>query len=452
MLSDQFRRQLSQEAKQWRREGLINDSIYEKLAERYQFYELDRFIRNRFILILLGLGSVLLGLGIITLVQANWQGLPRVLKVMLLLSLLIAINRAGFYLWQRQTNLWQRRLGKALLFLGALVLGANMAVLSQMFYQSGQLYQLYLVWGLGVLAMAYSLRFTWLGILSVLLIGLGYVYGHRQQTVVTIAELSWLQLILQHMPVLAGLAFVPLAYWCHSRWIFRLGAIAVVYSLEANLIKLNLLASQAWIAIIACALPPALLWAYRDSMWKITPHFQSFGNTARTLAITFLGLQFYLLSFYWWWNSSPPTVVSIEEAQPLLLPTLSNVLVLGGLTIWAWLRLVQQIDLTTTFVASIIAIGALVPYWHLSISNLPIAAVVIYNLLLFVLAIGLLREGLEQGERRLFWGGIALLIMQIFTRMIEYETDLLFKSLVFFLCGFSVVAAGFWFERNLRSS
>ncbi|NER32437.1 MAG: DUF2157 domain-containing protein, partial [Symploca sp. SIO1C4] len=173
MLSDKFRRQLSQEAEQWRREGLIDDYIYEKLAQRYQFIELETFISNRFILILLGLGSVLLGLGTITFVQANWQNLPRGLKVTLLLSLFIGINTIGFYLWRRQTNLWQRRLGKALLFLGALVLGANMAVISQMFYQNEQLYQWYLVWGLGVLVMAYSLRLTWLGILSVLLIGLG---------------------------------------------------------------------------------------------------------------------------------------------------------------------------------------------------------------------------------------------------------------------------------------
>ncbi|NEO30341.1 MAG: DUF2157 domain-containing protein [Symploca sp. SIO3C6] len=451
MLSDKFRRQLSQEAEQWRREGLIDDYIYEKLAQRYQFIELETFISNRFILILLGLGSVLLGLGTITFVQANWQNLPRGLKVTLLLSLFIGINTIGFYLWRRQTNLWQRRLGKALLFLGALVLGANMAVISQMFYQNEQLYQWYLVWGLGVLVMAYSLRLTWLGILSVLLIGLGYVYGSQQQTFVTIAKLSWLQLILQYMPVLAGLAFVPLAYWCRSRWIFRLGAITVVYSLEANLIGLNLFASQAWIASIACALPPALLWAYRDSLWKIQPNFQLFTSTASTLAITFLGLQFYLLSFYWWWNSSLSTAPLIEEASPLFLSTLSNVLILGGLTIWAWLRLLRQTDLTTTVVAGMIAIGALIPYWHLSITNLPIAAVVIYNLLLFILAVGIVRKGLVRRERRLFWGGMALLIMQIFTRIIEYNTDLLFKSLVFFLCGFGVVAAGLWFERNLRS-
>jgi uncharacterized membrane protein len=92
MLSDKFRRQLRQEAEQWRTEGLIDDSVYEQLSDRYQFNDLEAAARNRFVLILLGLGSVLLGLGIITFVAANWQAWSRELKVTLLLSGFIGIN------------------------------------------------------------------------------------------------------------------------------------------------------------------------------------------------------------------------------------------------------------------------------------------------------------------------------------------------------------------------
>jgi uncharacterized membrane protein len=85
--------------------------------------------------------------------------------------------------------------------------------------------------------MAYSLRLTLLGILAIFLIGLGYLHLWGQPEFVALGEFSWLRLMVQHMPVLAALMFIPLAYWCRSRWIFRLGAIAVVYSLEANLIR-----------------------------------------------------------------------------------------------------------------------------------------------------------------------------------------------------------------------
>jgi uncharacterized membrane protein len=80
-----------------------------------------------------------------------------------------------------------------------------------------------------------------------------------------------------------------------------------------------------------------------------------------------------------------------------------------------------------------------------------IAATLLFNLLLFLLGVGLVREGVTQGQRRLFWGGMVLLTLQIFTRMLEYNTDLLFKSLVLFLCGLGVIAAGLWFERHVRN-
>lgn len=446
MLSDKFRRQLRQEAEKWRAEGLINDSVYEQLFVRYQLNDLEIAARNRFIVILLGLGSILLGLGIITFVAANWQAWPRGVRVSLLLSLFVGINTAGFYLWRKPTESWQRRFGQGLLLLGALILGANMALMSQMFHQSGLLYQLYLVWGLGVLAMAYSLQLTVLGILSIVLIGLGYVRG--QFEFAPIGEFSWLRLMVQHMPVLAGLLFIPLAYWCQSRWIFRLGAVAIVYALETNLIRLILFGSPAWVAAIACALPPALLWGYTDSRWGQHTGTATFERSARSLAITFLSLLFFLLSFSGIWDAS--LVQSSQNTSPLLLPALVNILILGSFTLWEWLRLVRRVNFTTSLVAGMIAISAVVPFWHLSVARLSVTAVLIFNVLLFLLAVGLIRRGLTQAQRRLFWGGMLLLTGAIFSRMLEYNTGLLFKSIVLLLCGFGVIAAGLWFERYVR--
>lgn len=450
MHSDKFRRQLRQEAEQWRTEGLIDDAVYEQLSERYQLSDLEAAARNRFVAILLGLGCVLLGLGIITFVAANWQVWSRSLKVTLLLSGFVGINASGFYLWRYPTERWQRRLGQALLLLGALALGANMALMSPMFHQSRLLYQLYLVWALGVLAMAYSLRMTILGVLAALLVGFGYLtYLWEQPEIGALGEFSWLRLFGQHMPVLAGLMFIPLAYWCRSRWIFRLGSIAVVFSLEASLLRLNISDLSAEVAAIACALPPALLWAYNSSLWKVrSPTTDPLEGIARTLAIAFLGLLFYVLSFLELWNT--PSIPSDEVSLPLPSYVLIDILILGAIALWGWLRLLRRIDLTTGFVAIAIAIAAIVPYWHLSINKLPGIAVFSFNLLLLLLAVGLVREGLAQSQRRLFWGGMVLLTLQIFTRLIEYNADLLLKSIALLLCGLGIIAAGLWFERYVR--
>ena len=173
MVSDKFRRQLRQEAELWEAEGLINSDLYEQLTQRYQFNALESAARNRFVMVLMGLGSILIGLGIITLVASNWQDLSRETKVTLLLSLFIGVNIAGFYLW-RQRDGGKQRLGHGLLILGALILGANMALMGQMFHIGGSLYQLLLAWAVGVLAMAYCLSLTSLGVLSIILVILGY--------------------------------------------------------------------------------------------------------------------------------------------------------------------------------------------------------------------------------------------------------------------------------------
>jgi uncharacterized membrane protein len=204
-------------------------------------------------------------------------------------------------------------------------------------------------------------------------------------------------------------------------------------------------------AAIACALPPALLWAYSDSLWKIPPTDESFDGIARTLAVTFLSLLFYLLSFLGIWNT--PSDLSADVSSKLPLPLLLDILLLSGLTLWEWGRLLvlRRVNLPTSVVAGMIILSAFVPYWHLNISRSPTVAVLIFNLLLFLLAVGLIREGLSQGQRRLFWGGMVLLTLQIFSRMLEYNTDLLFKSFVLLLCGLGVIAAGLWFERYVRT-
>ncbi|MEQ9550745.1 MAG: DUF2157 domain-containing protein [Coleofasciculus sp. G3-WIS-01] len=449
MASNKFRRQLRQEAQQWQSEGLIDASVYEQLAQRYQFEELETASRKQFVSILLLIGSILLGVGTIMLIAANWQVWSREFRVALLLLLFIGLNTAGFYLWQRPKG-GKRHLGKTLLVLGALTLGANMALMSQIFHQNRPPYQLLLLWGLGVLGMAYSLRLTGLGILSALLITIGYIQGQGQPEFLALGEIAWLRLMVRFMPVVSGVMFIPLAYWCGSRWIFRLGAIAVIYSLEFKLVHLNLLVAPAWVSAIACALPPALLWGYRDKFWRrYLENANSFETTARTLAIIFLSLLFSLLSFYWMWNVS--FIPSANNTSHVPWYILVNLFILVSLTIWEWLNSWRQFNRITGFVAFMIVISAVIPYWHLSTGSLDIAAVLTFNLLLLVLAVGLIRKGITQAQRRFFWGGLVLLTLQVLSRMIEYNTDLLFKSLVFLLCGCGLIAAGVSFEYYIRA-
>ena len=109
----------------------------------------------------------------------------------------------------------------------------------------------------------------------------------------------------------------------------------------------------------------------------------------------------------------------------------------------------REVVFTIVLISSFIGITALVLFWHQGISRIGELGVFVFNVLLATLAGGLIQEGLKLNDRRCFWGGMLLLTLQIISRVLEYDTELLFKSLVFVMCGATLISAGLWFERRL---
>jgi len=455
MASEKFRQHLRKEAEKWQAEGLIDPSVFHQLAQRYQFYTLEADRQSRFVIILFGLGGLLLGLSLITLVAANWQGWSRGVRVALLLTLFIAVNSAGFWGWHSPQQRWQR-LGKGLLLCGALLLGANLGLMSQMFHQSGAVYELYLVWGIGVLAMAYGLRLTWLAILAIVLVGLGYWWG--LPNLFDLGETMRFSMVMQYVPLLAMVLYLPLAELCQSQWVLVWGVVAVVSAFEVSVIReLSTIAPSflaGGVVTAAIALPPLLLWSYYPL--RIDIRLQFHAVTSR-LAILFLAAVCYLFSFHYIWRDLN---VGRNEETVLSHPAVfGQLIIFTSLTIYQWWRLGQRKNrgwrlafnstlVAVTSVLTGLGVGSAVAgFSFLNVVWLP---TVIYNALLFFLAIALIRQGLNQEIRLQFWAGLLFLSLQIFSRMLEYQTGLVLKSVIFFLCGLAIVVAGLWFERYLQ--
>ncbi|MEH2045812.1 DUF2157 domain-containing protein [Nostoc sp.] len=463
MFLDSFPQKLRKEAQLWRDEGLISSSQYEQIAERYQFKNLEAAARDRNKAIAIAIGSILLCLGIITFVSGNWQGGSREIKFILMMSLFFAIAITGFYSWRppegKKPERSKRLLGEGLLILSAFIFGANLLLMAQMFNIAGSASQLFLAWGFGVVVMAFSLCLNSLGILSIVLVEIGYWTGLEDLWYAS-GELTWSRLVVQHLPLLAWLVFVPLAYLCRSRWIFGLAAFVFASSLQANLNPLPLLnyADIApWVASFAFALPPALFWSYDDLLFP-TINYRLFQSLARNLALVCFGIVFYVLSFRWVWESpdysynQPTNLTNLFESLPII-----DLGILSGLAVLQWLFLLRQrnnpprreVIFTTAVISTFLVFIAIVPFWHQTISRIDELGIFIFNVLLATLAWGLIQEGLKLSNRSSFWGGMLLVTLQIISRVQEYDTDLLFKSLVYVLCGSALISAGLWFERRL---
>jgi uncharacterized membrane protein len=462
MIQEKFRRQLRQEADLWRAEELIDDSLYQQLAERYQFNSIEKAASNRFILILFSLGGILLGLGVITFVAANWQDWSKAVKLTLLLTIFLGVNLAGFYLWRSETDGVstvgiKRRFGEGLFICGALSLGANIALMAQMFHISGSPYGLFLVWGLGVLTMAYGIQLTSLGLISIVLFGIGYLQGIGEGNIFSPGEYSWLDFILEHTSIIAGIFFVPLAYWCQSRIIFIFSVLLLIFALEVNiatLLSFNL-PFGLWSAI-AIILPIGLLWGYDDSLFP-NVETRRFQPLARTIVVWLLGILFFSFSFQDSWQSLEITEFDDTIARAIL--GLIDVILFSLLLIWEWFNLIKPsaiksvkkwgLDQITSVISGFLIVSSVVTFWHISINSIPVVATFVFNIQMFLLGGGLVRIGLAKGNRNAFWGGMVLLTLQIISRTLEYNTELLFKAFVFTLCGIGVMIAGLWFERHL---
>lgn len=428
MHSEKFRRQLRQEAQHWRANGDISESQFQKLSDRYQFDQVDH--AGRFTLVLLGLGLSFIGIGVVTFIVANWNGISHLGRSVLLLGLFFGLNGGGLALWKRSKY---QRFGEILLLFGAVALGANLAQ-----YVTG--FALFLGWGIGCLAIAYGLRLKGLGILAIALIGIGYWTSWSQ----IYFSPTCIEMIGLQMPIVSAILFLPLAYWCRSRAIFLLSAIAIHSALLSSLAAIVTKASL--LPALLSILPAALLWSYDDSLWSSGKSFQPI---ARQLAVLFLGGLFFWFSFHWVWNGSLTWYTRIPEWR-----SLPSVVLFAGIAIGQWLYMLRNVRLmnfNTIGIGFSIGFSTIVNFWHLRIQPLPIFAPILFNVLLIGLALGSVRTSLSNGKRRAFWFGILLLGLQIVSRLLEYDTTVLMKSFVCVVCGVSAIVAGLWFESRLRS-
>ncbi len=469
MVSEKFRHQLRKESQQWQTEGLISSEQYEELSQRYGFNQLDSAASDRFISILIGLGCILLGLGAITFVAANWQDWSRNFRVILLLAVFLSVNISGFYLWQQPTrNPGKKRLGHGLLLFGSLILGANMALMSQLFHQSGPIYELFLYWSLGVLPMAFALRLTSLGVFAQILLGISY--GSALTNWWRIEEFTFSKLLIEHLPILISLLFIPLAYWCGSRVIFALASIGITTSFMIGINPSALGANGGGIlAAIAFTIPPALLWGYRDDLWKFTrirvahnPELNeySFQTISRAIALCFFAILLYFFSFHGVWESwsfSYPTVTDTEKFRQLL----PDIFFLSVFAFLGWLQIFKQpenlnpfqtLNINNGMILILMTLINILLIFHLNITPIMPIATIAINILLAWFAIGLIRDALTLVKRTTFWYGMVLLVLQITSRMFEYDTELLLKAIVFVVCGVAIIMAGLWFERQLKAA
>jgi uncharacterized membrane protein len=392
-VSRKFYNQLQAELQNWKKNGTVTAGQADAILGQYVVVSP---LYGRLIVILVTLGAVLAGTGVIILVSANWQEIPRIVKMVLALVLVAAVYYFGY--WLKYLKSYPRA-GGAIIFVGAMVFGASLFLIGQQYHLPVDDPKLLGWWFVGVIPVAYFTRSRAVLTLAILaaLGGLGYKTG------------DWLNRIsdVQY----AFLAF----YLLLGAGLYSIGAVHARY--------------------------PRLKY--------YTPCYQTFG-------LIILLLVMYIFSFRDLFNESTLREWDFNNL-PLVFVIVFNIAaaVAAGGAIWS-LALDsrrQQIsgrqsgDLAGIIVVTVVSYFALfLPFTS------PVSYTVIFNIVLLAAILGLIFLGYFQGAGFYVNIGLVFFGLMVIGRYFDLTWDLLPRSAFFIVGGLLLLGVGILLERLRRKT
>ena len=216
-----YRRRVSADVKRWQDAGWITPegarAIDGDLARRGARFGLPQVLGL--------LGGVLLCLAAMTFVASNWEAMPRLLRLGILLAALWGSFGAAFVLFLRD-HAW---FGHAAVLTGCGVFGAAIMLIAQMYHIEGNPPDAVLTWGLGCALAGVALRSNPALVLAALLLGLWSAWVSSLNL-----SVHWLflpawgalvvaSLLVSRWPRLFNLLSLLLAGWVFSLGIYWYG-------------------------------------------------------------------------------------------------------------------------------------------------------------------------------------------------------------------------------------
>ena len=391
------------------------------------------------------LGVLLLGSGIVTYFAANWGGMPKIVKLIVLFgSLWLAYGAAWHALRAERAPL----LGQALLLFGVVLFGANIMLIAQIYHIDSHFPNGVLLWSLGALVAAYLVRSQPALIAAIALAWLWTTLEHnyywsRQET-------HWLFLIL-------WAAFLPLLYRHNFRAALHLALIALLiwsaYTFTAhNRLwqsgAIAYLAQIYFLAYLAMFVFGMVLATYDRTSMFARP-VQRYGIFA-ALVCAYLLTSPHLQSGRWSrWGDDAAREAATGDWLALTFVGLVAVVALA-----AWHRLRTARALRPAYLRwGQALIGAIV---LLLLANLFLAgsyggvAALAFNLLFFAGTIWLIYAGMHTDDRFLVNLAFVFFGVILLTRYFDTFWSLLNRSFFFMVGGVVLLAGGYFLERKRR--
>ncbi len=152
MSESSYRRRLTADLRNWQENGWVTP---EGAAAILQSLPVSR-VRGGFSGLIAILGAVLLGLGTLSFVAANWEAIPRPIRLLLLMLALGGAHGLAAHLWTQGRIL----AAEASMLLAGLVFAASIALIGQSYHLSGEFSDAVLLFAGGCLGAAFLVHST----------------------------------------------------------------------------------------------------------------------------------------------------------------------------------------------------------------------------------------------------------------------------------------------------
>jgi len=363
---------LKQEIKLWVEKDIISIPQAESLCH---LYGMDYYKNNHSYAysVLIILGYLFIGLAVITLLSANWDEIPRGLRMAGLILITLGINVGALYQYQ------QNKINSAIgwFFLGSLLYGASIMLIAQIYHLGEHFPDGIFWWTMGILPLAMILQSFVLMLLATTLAFTWFFVETSMNFYPTLFPLFLLFLFeflrrskvsyLLFIALITGVGLwleINLAWWLNAGKGFRFDEIHIIFSIGLFLIfyalaKFLMQQKQAyWVDYgtllslwcLRFGLLFLLIFSFADP-WKgllLHTHWQQPLETfwlSMILALIAIALAHYanknsysVLIFTLLYLISVPTIMLADNRDMVMLLQIADNLLLMGTGIWLIIR------------------------------------------------------------------------------------------------------------------
>jgi hypothetical protein len=409
----------------WVHDGVIDTGQRDVIKARYSQEQGVNWSR----LIFSSLGAILIGLGVILLFAYNWEALHKYVKLGIVFVALLTAHSLG--LWLRRSGSRQEIAGEGMHVLGTILFGAGIWLIAQIYHIDEHYPNAFLAWSVGALSLAWALPSIAQGFIAAFLL---LLWGGF--------EVFDFRTVNHFVPVLILAGILPLAWQLRSRALTGMVLVSFMLSLTFMITRLDgdmiapllIFWSTAFIAL-------SMIIKTGKSFQESSPVFQFWGYA-------FYVLLLYLLSFRDLVRSIDN--IKFEDTAVLLYYLVSCAVAVfsWALAMWFFIKSKPDFSKIITFSHLSVPLTLLVVILaSLEIGFQGWAGAMVFNMLFLFHSIIFIVHGSKTVNVKLVTAGCLMFSLLAMSRYVDLFNSLIARSLVFFIVGAGVFAAGNFYSR-----